>query len=399
MRKRLLLAASAAVLLSLSAVYAYTLNPTDADGPAAPDYSLTVSFTPGTEKIADGFTQPLFATHANDARIFVVEKPGLISIVQDGQRLETPYLDIRARVGDSGYEQGLLGLAFHPNYQQNGKFYVNFTDDNGDTNITEFTVRRGDPNSADPNSARRLMLIPQPYANHNGGMIAFGPDGYLYIGMGDGGGGGDPLRAGQDKNTLLGKILRIDVNTTAGDKPYGIPPGNAFASTSQGLPEIWSYGWRNPWRFSFDRSTGDMWSADVGQNAFEEIHFEKAGGPAGQNYGWAIMEGMNCFPIRANCDKAGLVMPVAEYSHSLGISVTGGYVYRGEKFPAMQGIYFVGDFGTTRLWGIKQTEPGKFEWAELAQLGFAISSFGEDAQGELYITDFGGGGLYQLVAK
>jgi glucose/arabinose dehydrogenase len=356
-----------------------------------------VAFSPALEKVGEGFTLPLFLTHANDGsgRIFVVEKGGTIALLENGKR-GTVFLDIRDRLRASGYEQGLLGLAFHPNYARNGYFYVNYTNRQGHTVIERYSVLQSDPNRADPNSAKRIMLIEQPYANHNGGMIAFGPDGFLYIGMGDGGGANDPLGAGQDKRTLLGKILRIDVDN--GD-PYAIPTGNAYANGRDGLPEIWSIGWRNPWRFSFDRLTGDMYIADVGQNRYEEVHIERRGAPSGLNYGWNIMEGAHCFQPRTGCSRDGLQMPIAEYDHSQGISITGGYVYRGSAFPRMQGYYFFADFGSTKVWALRETSANTWEMTEIMSARFPVSSFGEDEAGELYLVDFGGGTIHRLVDR
>ncbi len=354
-----------------------------------------VPFSPALQQVGVGFSEPLFLTHAGDGsgRIFVVEKGGTIALLKDGQRVAPAFLDIRDRVGTRGFERGLLGLAFHPDYERNGFLYVNYTDGRGRTVVERYTVSANDPNRADPSTAKLIIRIDQPFANHNGGMIAFGPDGYLYIGMGDGGGAGDPIKAGQDRNTLLGKILRIDVNN--GD-PYAIPADNPFANGG-GAPEIWSYGWRNPWRFSFDRATGDFYAGDVGQNAWEEISYEKAGSPGGLNYGWNTMEGTHCFFPRTNCNRDGLVLPIAEYDHGEGISVTGGYVYRGEAFPNMVGYYFFADFGSSNVWALKQDNAGVWQMTKIMNARFAVSSFGEDEAGELYLTDFGRGQIYRLV--
>jgi glucose/arabinose dehydrogenase len=354
-----------------------------------------VPFSPALQQVGVGFSEPLFLTHAGDGsgRIFVVEKGGTIALLKDGQRVAPAFLDIRDRVGTRGFERGLLGLAFHPDYERNGFLYVNYTDGRGRTVVERYTVFANDPNRADPSTAKLIIRIDQPFANHNGGMIAFGPDGYLYIGMGDGGGAGDPIKAGQDRNTLLGKILRIDVNN--GD-PYAIPADNPFVNGG-GAPEIWSYGWRNPWRFSFDRATGDFYAGDVGQNAWEEISYEKAGSPGGLNYGWNTMEGTHCFAPRTNCNRDGLVLPIAEYTRSEGISVTGGYVYRGEAFPNMVGYYFFADFGSSNVWALKQDNAGVWQMTKIMNAQFAVSSFGEDEAGELYLTDFGRGQIYRLV--
>lgn len=356
---------------------------------------LQVGFSVGVEQVVSGFNQPLYVTHAGDGsgRLFVVEKAGRIMIVRDGQLMARPFLDITDRVGSRAYEQGLLGLAFDPEYRNNRRFYVDYTDQNGDTVIARFQADAGDPNLADADSEQVILSVPQPFPNHNGGMIAYGPDKYLYVGLGDGGSAGDPMGHGQDRFNLLGKILRLDVR---GSEGYTIPPDNPFADGGQGLPEVWSYGWRNPWRFSFDRATNDLYVGDVGQGSYEEISLERAGSGGGQNYGWNVMEGNHCFQPQNGCAQDGLVLPIAEYSHELGISVTGGYVYRGTAYPRMQGTYFYGDFGSTRLWAARETEPGAWRTSEVLVTGFPISSFGEDEAGELYVVDFGGS-LYRLV--
>jgi len=345
--------------------------------------------------VASGFTKPLYLTHAGDGsgRLFVVEQAGRILIIDEGGVNPTPFLDIVSIVGSDANEQGLLGLAFHPNYASNGLFFVNYTDKQGDTRIARYSVS-DNPDVADPNSAKILLAIDQPYANHNGGQIVFGPDGYLYIGMGDGGAANDPHNNGQNLNALLGKILRIDVDN--GD-PYAIPQDNPFASNGQGSPEIWSYGWRNPWRFSFDRATDDMYIADVGQNQYEEVDVELAGTPGGQNYGWRLMEGSHCFASN-ECDPAslGLVLPVAEYDHGQGCSITGGYVYRGSQFPALTGVYFYGDYCSSIMWALRHEADGSWSQAELLQSGYTISSFGQDEAGEVYLVNHGAGEIFQL---
>lgn len=357
---------------------------------------LTVDFNLDLELVADGFRLPVFLTHAGDGsnRMFVVEKAGRIAILQNGKRLERYFMDISPLVRSTGSEQGLLGLAFHPNYETNGYFFVYYTNTDAKQVVVRYTVSASDPNVADLGSAKQVLYMDDRYANHNGGMLAFGPDGNLWIGTGDGGGAGDPLRSGQDTRTLLGKILRINVD----EVPYTIPPDNPFADGQRGLPEIWSFGWRNPWRFSFDRATGDLYIADVGQNAYEEVNVEKAGTRGGLNYGWNVMEGFHCYRGN-NCDPSNYVLPVAEYDHGLGISITGGYVYRGAAFPRMQGTYFYGDYGTSRVWAMRETQPGRWDTAEVLQPGYAISSFGEDEAGEVYLLDYGRGGIYRLVDR
>ncbi len=339
--------------------------------------------------IASGFTKPLFVTHAGDGsgRLFVVEQPGRIFIVKDGTVNPNPFLDIETLVGSEGFEQGLLSVAFHPDYSNNGFFFVDYTNKQGDTVITRYQVS-GNPDIADPNSAKVLLIISQPYVNHNGGQLVFGPDGYLYVGMGDGGSAGDPHNNGQSLNTLLGKILRLDVNQ--GD-PYGVPDSNPFVNQADARPEIWSYGWRNPWRFSFDKATGDMYIADVGQDEYEEVDVELAGTPGGQNYGWRLMEGLHCFnPSDCNPGSLNVVLPVTEYDHSQGCSVTGGYVYRGSRFPALTGIYFYGDFCSGKVWGLRRAADGSWSNTKLLESGLSITSFGQDAAGEVYLVDQGG---------
>ena len=373
-------------------------GPPDAE-PAPDAFVATCSPVSGTNVAADtlatGMDRPVYLTApAGDARFFVVEQPGVIQLFIDDVVQTTPYLDIRALVRDNGNEQGLLGLAFHPNYATNGRFYVNYTasSPSGDTVIAEYTVS-ADTHVADPASARILMTIEQPFSNHNGGMIDFGPDGYLYIGVGDGGSGGDPLQHGQNTSTLLGSMLRIDVDdTTAGQ--YGIPADNPFADSANGIndprPEIWASGLRNPWRFSFDRSTGDLYIGDVGQNEIEEIDVQLASSTGGENYGWRTMEGSSCFNPSVGCDETGLVLPFAEYSHAGGgCSIAGGYAYRGTCMPDMVGKYLVTDFCTNIVSTLTFPSDNTLEVLSNS-LGSNITSFGQDAAGELYVLTLGG---------
>jgi glucose/arabinose dehydrogenase len=325
-------------------------------------------------------------------RVFVLEQPGRIRIIQNGELLTTPFLDIVDIVGSNASEQGLLGLAFHPDYPENGFFFVNYTDRDGNTRIARFSVSASDSNLADASSRLELIRIEQPYGNHNGGSLVFGPDGYLYAGLGDGGSAGDPLDAGQSLNTLLGKILRFDVD---GDQPYAIPTDNPFAAGG-GDPEIWAYGLRNPWKIAFDRATGDLYIADVGQNQWEEINFTPAGTPGGQNYGWRFMEASYDYS-GGLYDRAALVLPVAEYTRNDGCSVTGGQVYRGEALPEWQGVYLYGDFCSGNIWGLLKTEDG-FVNSLLFKTNFRISTFGLDDDGEIYLADYGGT-IYQLTEK
>jgi glucose/arabinose dehydrogenase len=327
---------------------------------------------------ASGFTRPIDLTHAGDERIFVVEQRGIIWIIEGESVMEEPFLNIQDRVNDRANEQGLLGLAFHPDYAENGYFYVNYTGSSGATFISRFQVS-SDPNRTNPNSEFVLLEIDQPYRNHNGGALKFGPDGYLYIGTGDGGSANDPQGNGQNLNTLLGKILRIDVNV--GD-PYAIPPDNPFFSGNW-RDEIWAYGLRNPWRISFDRLTGELYIGDVGQNQYEEIDFQSSDSTGGLNYGWNLREGAHPF---ASDSTQGLIDPIAEYSHRDGCSVTGGFVVRSPSLPQWEGIYLFGDYCTGPVWGLLRSPTGTWEMKSLFQTGVRISSFGEDSQGEIYLV-------------
>lgn len=343
------------------------------------------------------FEQPLLVTYAEShpEALFVVEKTGRIKVVLDAEAPPQVLLDIRDQVS-RGSEQGLLGLAFHPRFGENGLFFVNYTDRSGDTQVVRYQVRPGTL-AADPDSRMVVLTIPQPRANHNGGMLAFGPDGFLYIGTGDGGGAGDPEGNGQKGSTLLGKLLRIDVD---GGEPYTIPPTNPFVDRSDFLPEIWAFGLRNPWRFSFDRLTGDLYIADVGQNAWEELNYQPASDPGGQNYGWNRMEGRQCYPQNRACSTDGTRLPVLVYSHQAtgGCSITGGYVYRGTDIPWLYGKYVFGDYCSGEIWSAEPGGTGEpWPMVSLLDSSALISSFGEDAHGELYITDLNGGKVYRLV--
>lgn len=333
-------------------------------------------------KVSEGLDRPLDLQHAGDTRLFVVEQRGLIWILENGERRPDPFLDIQQFVGSQANEQGLLGLAFHPEYVDNGQFFVNYTDRQGNTVIARFVVSE-DPNLADPNSLRVILRFEQPYRNHNGGGMAFGPDGHLYIGTGDGGSADDPQGNGQSLDTLLGKILRIDVTSK---DPYAIPGDNPFAGSA--MPEIWAYGLRNPWRFSFDRANGDLYIADVGQNEWEEINFQPSASQGGVNYGWNIREAAHPF---AGDGTEGLTDPVAEYNHSLGCSVTGGVVMRDPNLPEWDGVYLYGDYCTGLIWGLIQDASGMWLSDVLFNdTGFTISSFGEDASGSVYLMDHKG---------
>ena len=354
-------------------------------------------------RVARNLSQPVFITHSGDesGRLYIVEKGGRIKILQNGTVRSTPFLNISAKVSN-GSEQGLLGLAFHPDYAANRKFYVNYTNTSGDTVIAEYFRSLSNPNVADP-TGHILLTIDQPYSNHNGGMLAFGPDRYLYIGMGDGGDSGDPGNRAQRLTFLLGKILRIDVDNEAGGKQYAIPPGNPFAGPTAGLDEIWSFGLRNPWRFSFDSRTGDMWIGDVGQNRYEEINRSPAenGVDAGKglNYGWRVLEGKACFNPSSGCSTSGKTPPMAVYSHSSGCSVTGGYVYRGLAYRGLVGGYLFGDFCSGRIWSLRAHGPASQSPVLMADTNLSISSFGEGPDGTIYVTDLGSGDVWAIVAE
>ena len=344
------------------------------------------------ELVASGFIRPVAARHAGDGsgRLFVVEQDGRIMIIDGGAVEPVPFLDISSQVDSSGNEQGLLGIAFHPQYSSNGFFYVNYTYDPGPgldrTRISRFAVSGGDPNQADPASETVILEIEQDFANHNGGDIHFGPDGFLYIGMGDGGSGGDPNNRAQDLGSLLGKMLRIDIDS-GGLGNYGIPPGNPFIGNPTAADEIWAYGLRNPWRFSFDRFNGDLFIGDVGQNAWEEIDFQPAAGVGGENYGWSCMEG-DASPIFNPCDGNPLTGPILTYGHNPECSVTGGYLYRG-IIGGLQERYVFADYCSGRIWFAVSSGAGwsATEWADTS---LNISSFGEDERGVLYVVDLGG---------
>lgn len=338
-------------------------------------------------EIATGLLRPLYLTPAGDGtgRLFIVHQGGQIKIWQDGEVLDTPFLDVFGLITTAGNEQGLLGLAFHPDYAENGQFFINYTDVNGDTVVERYTVSADDPNVADPDSAQQILWVDQPYQNHNGGHLSFGPDGYLYIALGDGGRAGDPHNNAQNLGTLLGDILRIDVNTADG---YTVPDDNPFVDTPNAQPEIWAWGLRNPWRFSFDRETGDLFIGDVGQGEWEEINFQPASSNGGENYGWSIYEGSHVYANTSPVSDP--VMPILEYSHSDGCSVTGGYVYRGEAIPDLQGTYLYADFCSGTLWGARSDSTGVWQNEFSLETGGRISSFGEDEVGELYVLNLQG---------
>jgi glucose/arabinose dehydrogenase len=337
--------------------------------------------------VASGLANPLYLTHAGDDRLFIIEQRGRIRIMRNGAVLPTPFLDITPLLS-TGNEQGLLGLAFPPDYATSGRFYVYYTATNGDSVLARYRVG-SNPDLADAASREILLQFAQPFSNHNGGWIAFGPDGFLYVASGDGGSANDPQDNGQQLNTLLGKLLRLNVSGASAQAA----PGNPFATTSGARAEIWAYGLRNPWRASFDRQTGDLWIGDVGQSRREEINFQPAGS-GGQNYGWRRFEGTLCGTTNTNCGSTeGFTMPVNEYDRALGCSVTGGYVYRGNLYPRLRGRYFFSDFCSGRIWSIERSGSGAsatYTRTEHLATGLPIASFGEDRSGNLYALAFNG---------
>lgn len=354
-------------------------------------------------EIASGIDNPVAITHAGDGsgRLFVTGQHGGIHIIRDGHVLPSPFLDIHERVSCCG-EQGLLSVAFHPEYADNGFFYVNYTDRDNDTVISRFRASKN-KDHAESDSEKLILRIKQEVRIHNGGQIQFGPDGYLYIGTGDGGSfpqsmdedsGGDPHNRAQDRASLLGKLLRIDVDN--GD-PYAIPPDNPFINIKDAAPEIWAMGLRNPWRFSFDRKTGDLFIGDVGEQRIEEVNFLAAGN-SGKNFGWRRMEGNLCFKPTYNCNDGSLELPIISYPHDNGCAVISGYRYRGKRFPALDGIYFYADFCTKKIHAGIQMKDGRWNSTAVGKSEFPITAFGEDEDGELYLTVFGAesGAVYAI---
>ncbi len=369
-----------------------------------PAFPPTVELQP----VFTGFQTPVYLTHAGEgpsgvSRLFIVERIGRIYLVEDGVVQPSPFLDITDRVGSDGSEQGLLSVAFPPGLSDppaktntsGSFFYVNYTDQLGNTVIARYRLLADDSRQADASSEQKILQIEQPAANHNGGQLQFGPDGYLYIGMGDGGRAGDPWGNAQNPSVLLGKLLRIDVS---GVDTYNVPESNPFLGQSGARPEIWATGLRNPWRFAFDRATGALYIADVGQNLYEEINVQSATSLGGENYGWDTMEASHCFEPQANCDSSGLEVPAAEYPHGPSCSVTGGYIYRGSRFPQMAGVYLFGDFCSGNIWGLREEAPEEWQMALLLSTDISISSFGEDAAGEIYVLGYRDGTIYHLVA-
>ncbi len=361
-------------------------------GAPAPTTTIPPSFPPAVE-LQPWLRIPAQITHLSAApdgsgRLFVTEKQGRVRIIKEGQLLAEPFLDIRSRVDATASERGLLSIAFPPDYAQSNVFYVNYTakDGDGDTIIARYHVS-DDPDLALAESEEIILRIDQPAANHNGGQLQFGPDGYLYIGMGDGGRANDPWDNAENLSSLLGKMLRIDVRVPRG---YRIPADNPFVGNPQARPEIWAYGLRNPWRFSFDRQTGDLYIADVGHNLWEEIDFQPANSAGGEHYGWDTTEGFHCFEPEEDCDMTGITLPVAEYGHDHGCSITGGAVYRGQAHPAWWGTYFFADFCSGEIWALRSLPDQGWTMSVVATTELNPASFGLDADGELYILDLDG---------
>jgi glucose/arabinose dehydrogenase len=399
----LLLLASSALLTALAVIIAWRSaadqpslpQPIGEPQPAATDRELKLKF----RLVAEGFTQPtaIVANGINDdAGLYIVERAGRIRLVKDGKLQDEPWLDLTDRVGSGGLEQGLLGLVFHPKYVENGYFFVNYTDKAGHTHISRFRANR---EKAEPGSEKPILKVDQPFANHNAGDLAFGPaDGYLYVPLGDGGSGGDPGNRAQNTGELLGKILRLDVDS--GD-PYKVPPDNPFVSRDGFRPEIWAIGFRNPWRISFDRETRDLYIGDVGQNKLEEVDFQPADSRGGQNYGW------RCYEADAGFNTAGCkpakeyVWPVAQYAlrEEGRCSLTGGYVYRGSRYPQLKGRYFFGDYCNGQVYTLVREPNGAWKQRLQTKTAYRISTFGQGNDGELYVADFGGGAIYQLQSE
>jgi len=372
-------------------------SPPPTEAPTAepnPEATPTGQVTPALQKIVDGLRRPTYLTHAGDGsgRLYITEQPGRVRVLQDGQLLATPFLDLTDRVGSRANERGLLSIAFSPDFPQSRRFFVNYTAHNGHTVVSGF-IADADGLTADAASEWEVLRIEQPYANHNGGQITFGPDGMLYVGMGDGGSAGDPQNFAQNMRSLLGKMLRIDVSASSADQPYRVPADNPSLG-AEARPEIWASGLRNPWRFSFDRLTGDLFIADVGQNKVEEVNFQPAR-RGGQNYGWKFREGFE--PFAGDPGQIALTDPIHQYTHREGgCSVTGGYVYRGAALPALVGAYIYGDYCSGLIWALRRNGAGEWQNETLFSTAANISSFGEDEAGELYVLDHGGA-IYKLV--
>ncbi len=402
MRRRVLLLMTLGLVMSMTVTACGSSTAKTQPTATATHIGPTATSAPGTpigpgavhlQPFVTGLQSPVYLTYApgQTDRVYVVEQTGRVLVVgMDGTVRAQPFLDIHQLIS-SGGERGLLSIAFHPDYARNGYFFVDYTAVDGTVTVARYQVSQGDPYRADPASAQTILSVAHPVSNHNGGLLVFGNDGYLYIGIGDGGNGNSAN--GQRKNTLLGKILRIDVDHTASGQRYAIPSDNPFVSQAGARPEIWAYGLRNPWRFSFDRATHDLFIGDAGQNAVEEIDYQPAASAGGQNYGWAIYEGNTCFVGSAACSTGGLTAPVSTYRHVDGSCVVvGGYVYRGQRYPSLTGAYFYGDACSGRIWTFPAADArdGHVTVQQVLDTPLSISSFGEDASGELYVVSLNG---------
>lgn len=358
--------------------------------PAEPVTAVTLA------PVAAGLTKPSYLTHAGDGRFFAAEQEGVVRVIENGEVLPEPFLDVRHRLATDGSERGLLGLAFHPQYDENGYFYLVYTNLDGNTEISRYTASETDPNRADPESGTLILFIKQPYGNHNGGQLLFGPDGYFYIGLGDGGAVGDPFDNAQDAGTLLGTLLRLDVDAA---EPYAIPEDNPWVNQRGARGEVWAIGLRNPWTFRFDPETGDLYLGDVGQEGPEEINFHPAGSPAGVNYGWPVLEGSDCYEAET-CNSGGFRPPIFEYAHGEdGCAVIGGEVYRGQQFPQLAGNYFFSDYCTGIIWALRY-DAGLGQWVRtaVAETGSQVSAITAGADGELYVLMYRTGEVLQVQA-
>src|SRR5437879_3010670 len=375
-------------------------GPASSAGPSTSTLDLD-HLAVGFDQVVSGLKNPLAIVNAGDGsgRLFVAQQGGQIRIVRGGNLVDRPFLDIADRITTGG-ERGLLGVAFHPGFPADPRVFVDYTDVNGDTRVSSFRVDPASPDRVDPSTEQRLLFVKQPFPNHNGGALVFGPDGFLYISLGDGGSGGDPQGNGQSLTTLLGKILRIDVDRTSGDQRYAIPSGNPYADGSDGRkPEIWLWGLRNPWRMSFDRLNGDLWIGDVGQDRWEEIDVQRAGTPGGTNFGWNRMEASHCYLPPSDCRLPGLTLPVTEYGHDQGCTVIGGDVDRGTAQPLLVGAYVFADYCSGRVWAIDPGVDGPRSPTLVATTNHAFTAFGKDQAGELYAVDITAGSLLRLTAS
>ena len=369
-----------------------TGNPVPSTSPTAP--STPASSAASTAKVSGlGQITNIVAPDDGSGRLFVTDQVGIVRVVKDGTVVPTPALDIRPRVGSVGAEQGLLGFVFPPGFASKQHAYLYYTDLNGTSRVFRIRVSANDPNRLEPATMQPILSIAQPFANHNGGQLAFGPDGYLYLGFGDGGGAGDPGDRAQNLGTLLGKILRVDVESAPGSSGYRIPADNPFVNRPGARPEIWAYGLRNPWRFSFDPATGDLWIADVGQDKYEEVDLVLAGSRSGLDFGWSLYEGNHLY--KATSKKPGFAWPLVEYKHPVGESITGGYVYRGAAFPGERGMYVFGDYVAGKIWTLQRTSTG---WTQrlVMTTTWGISTFGVDGSGELWAADHESGTIHPL---